>query len=146
LESLIALGYPGLFIASFLAATIVPFSSEAILGAMLLGPYSAFACLFWATFGNWAGGLTSYALGWAGRADKVERFLHISPQKVAKVDPYIKKWGVWLALFCWLPFIGDLFAVALGFARTNIYLTSIFMLAGKALRYVAVYYFVYALA
>lgn len=144
METLIYLGYPGLFIASFLAATIIPFSSEAILGAMLLGPFNPFWCLFWVTLGNWMGGLTSYGLGWAGRSDKVERFLHISPEKIAKTEPYLKRWGIWLALLCWLPFIGDLFAVALGFARTRIFYTSLFMLIGKALRYIAVYYIVYA--
>ena len=144
METLISLGYPGLFIASFLAATIIPFSSEAILGAMLLGPFDAFWCIFWATLGNWTGGLTSYALGWAGRNDKIERFLRISPEKLAKADPHLKRWGIWLALFCWLPFVGDLFAVALGFARTRIFYTSLFMLTGKALRYIAVYYIVYA--
>lgn len=145
METLIDLGYPGLFLASFLAATIVPFSSEAVLGAMLLGPFDPFWCLFWATLGNWLGGMTSFGLGWLGRTDRVERWLRISDEKVAKIEPYIKRMGNWLALFCWLPLVGDVIAVALGFARTSIVYSGLLMLIGKTVRYIAVYYLIYAI-
>jgi membrane protein YqaA with SNARE-associated domain len=145
LESLIALGYPGLFLACFLAATVVPFSSEAIFAAMIYGPFDPTICLVVASLGNWMGGLTSFGLGWLGRMEKVERFLKIKPEKLVKIDPYFQRWGIWLALFCWLPLVGDLLAVALGFARTHVGLTSLLMLIGKALRYVVVFYFVYAI-
>jgi membrane protein YqaA with SNARE-associated domain len=146
LETLIDLGYPGLFIASFLAATIVPFSSEAVLAAMLLGPFHPFWCLFWASLGNWGGGMSSFALGWLGRTRTIEKWLRLTPEKISKFNPYVKRWGIWLALFCWLPLVGDIFAVALGFARTPAVASALFMLIGKAARYVAVYYLVYAIA
>ena len=44
------------------------------------------------------------------------------------------KWGVWLALIAWVPFIGDVFAIALGFYRTKPLPTIILLLIGKALR------------
>jgi membrane protein YqaA with SNARE-associated domain len=140
LDTLINLGYFGLFLASFLAATVVPFSSEAIFAAMIFGPFDVVVCLLVATLGNWLGGLTSFGLGWLGRAERVERFLKINPEKVKRFDPYVKRWGVWLAFFCWLPFVGDVLAVALGFARTHFGFTALLMLLGKAARYGVVAY------
>ena len=71
--------------------------------------------------------------------------LHISDEKVAKIDPYIQRMGNWLALFCWLPFVGDIIAVALGFARTSVVYSGLLMLVGKTLRYIVIYYLVYAI-
>ena len=114
-------GYWGLFLASFLAATILPFSSEIVFTTLLYTiNFDAWTCSSAATIGNWLGGMTSFGLGWLGRTDQVERWLRISDEKVAKIEPYIKRMGNWLALFCWLPFVGDVIAVALGFARTSI--------------------------
>ena len=60
---LIELGYLGLFIASFLAATVVPFSSEVIFSAMVFGGFDEWTCVLIATVGNWLGGMTCYYLG-----------------------------------------------------------------------------------
>ena len=57
-------GYFGLFIASFLAATILPLSSEVVLSALLLGGLSPVALVITATVGNVLGSLTNYALGY----------------------------------------------------------------------------------
>ena len=61
------LGYLGLFIASFLAATVVPFSSEVVFSAMIyLQHLDPWTCVFVATLGNWLGGMTSYYVGLLG--------------------------------------------------------------------------------
>ena len=51
-------GYFGLFIAAFLAGSIIPFSSEAVLGLLLIAGYDSWGCVFSATLGNWLGGVT----------------------------------------------------------------------------------------
>ena len=57
-------GLAGLFAASFVAATIIPLSSEAVLfGFLKLYPDQYAAALALATLGNTLGGLTSYAIG-----------------------------------------------------------------------------------
>ena len=48
-------GYIGLFVASFLAATILPIASEAVFIAMLFS-FNPWVCLFFATTGNTLGG------------------------------------------------------------------------------------------
>ena len=61
MQYLIEYGYIGLFIAAFLAATILPLSSEVVLSALLLSELSPFTLIAIATFGNVLGSLTNYA-------------------------------------------------------------------------------------
>ncbi len=129
------LGYVALFVSSFLAATVIPFSSEAILSTMLLMGYDPALSLLLATAGNWLGGLTSYALGYWARYDWIERYLRISKEKTDKYIAITQKRGVWIALFTWLPLVGDIIAVALGMIKAPFWRTSAGMLIGKAARY-----------
>ena len=61
-------GLAGVFVASFLAATVVPLSSEAVLfGYLKLHPGNAALAVALATLGNTAGGMTTYLIGRDGR-------------------------------------------------------------------------------
>jgi membrane protein YqaA with SNARE-associated domain len=128
-------GYFGLFLASFLAATILPFSSEFVLSGILAtggDPVISFAT---ATAGNWIGGLTSYWIGWLGKYEWIEKYLRIPQTKLQKWHRKIEGKEWWIALFCWLPGIGDIIAVVLGLLRSNFWWSATGMLIGKALRY-----------
>jgi membrane protein YqaA with SNARE-associated domain len=59
----------------------------------------------------------------------------VSPDKLERQRSRIDKWGVWLALLTWLPFVGDVFAIALGFYRISPFKVGILMLVGKFLRF-----------
>ncbi len=139
------LGYLGLFLASFLAATVVPFSSEAILSGVIIAGYSPVLSLIIATFGNWLGGLTSYYLGYLGKQQWIEKYLRIPEAKTEKFKKKIKGKEQWVAFFCWLPFIGDILAVVLGLLKINPIRVSIGMFVGKACRYAAWAYITLAL-
>ena len=129
------LGYWGLFLASFLAATVVPFSSEAILSGMIIADYNPVFSLIAATFGNWFGGLSSYYIGFLGKEFWIEKYLRIPKAKTERFKLLIKGKEVWIAFFCWLPFIGDVIAVVLGLLKVNFINVSIGMFIGKAVRY-----------
>lgn len=129
-------GYGGLFAGAFLAATVVPFSSDVLLIALLAAggdPYTAVAV---ATLGNWLGGLTSYGIGWLGKWEWIEKYLRIKPSTLERQQKKIKKYGSLLAFMTWLPVAGDVFAVALGFYRTDFKRSAFWMLAGKCLRFI----------
>jgi len=130
------MGYLGLFLACFLAATILPFSSEAVLSAMIVMGYKVSVCIIIATLGNWLGGMSSYFIGYLGKTEWIEKYLRIKPEKITRMTLFLQKRGGYFALFCWLPVIGDLIAVTLGLIRCNIYKVSAYMFAGKALRYI----------
>ncbi len=128
-------GIWGLFLGSFLAATVVPFSSDALYAAILALTKNPVGCLIFATLGNWLGGLTSYIIGWFGKWEWIEKWFHISHVKIARQHFRINRYGAYLALFSWVPFIGDIFAIALGFFRIAPFKSAIFMLIGKFVRF-----------
>ena len=132
---MVSLGYTGLFIMCFLAATILPFSSEAVLSGLILLDYNATICIIVATIGNWLGSMSSYALGYWGDIKRIENWLRIKPERTEKFNAYAKKYGIWLGFFSWVPGIGDVISVCLGLIRTPIMPTSILIFLGKLLRY-----------
>lgn len=144
MEFLLDWGYLGLFIGTFVAATIVPFSSDLLIVGLLLAGGNPLWCFLSATIGNWLGGLTSYILGWLGKWEWIERWLKISKEKLLSQQSIIDRFGVWIALGSWLPFVGDIFAIGLGFYKINPMKSILFMLIGKALRFafwIALYLF-----
>lgn len=139
--NLIGLGYLGLFIASFLAATVVPFSSEVIFSAMVYGGLDAWKCVFVATIGNWLGGMTCYYLGRLGKMEWIEKYLRVKREKIESFSTRMHKYGDWFAFFSFLPGVGDIIAVASGFFRCRWWVVAISMLVGKFVRYIAWMYF-----
>lgn len=135
MDGLMDLGYGGLFIGSFLASTLIPMSADALLIGILALGGKAWTCFWVATLGNWLGGLTSYWIGWLGRWEWIEHWFKIKEEKLLRQKKNIDRYGVWLALFTWLPLVGDLFAVALGFYRIRPYASAFYMLIGRALRF-----------
>ncbi|PCJ89586.1 MAG: hypothetical protein COA57_01585 [Flavobacteriales bacterium] len=131
-------GLFGLFAASFLAATILPLSSEAVLAALIALGYNPWVCLEVATLGNWLGGISSYFLGFLGKWEWMERWFRVKKESVEKWKNKLDKYGSYFALLCWAPLIGDLIAIALGFARINFWKVAFFMLIGKAARYAVI--------
>ena len=136
METFVEWGYIGLFIASFLGATIIPFSSELVFSLLIIKGYDFNLSLLVATTGNWLGGLSSYFLGRLGKWSTLEKYFRLKKEKIVKFKTNIDKWGSLLAFFCWLPIIGDQIAVGLGFFRTNFLLVALWMFIGKLIRYI----------
>ena len=139
MDWLLDLGYFGLFIGSFLASTVVPFSADVLLVGMLVAGGSPWAVITIATTGNFLGGLTSYGIGRMGKWEWIEK-LGAKPESIAKHKAKIDKYGAWVALLSWVPFIGDVLAIALGFFRVKFVPSALFMLLGKFGLFVAWYY------
>jgi len=135
MEFLIEYGYIGVFISSFLAATILPFSSEIVLTGVLLSGASYWPCMVAATLGNFLGGMTCYWLGMIGKIEWIKKYLRLDVKRLERVQEWVKGKGSWIAFFVFLPGVGDFIAVALGFMRANVWIVAISMFAGKALRY-----------
>ncbi len=136
MESLIKLGYLGLFLSSFLASTIIPISSEIVLSGLIYLGSNVWICIFVATAGNFLGGLTTYYLGYLGKWEWVEKYMKTPREKIEKFQTKIQKYGVYSAFFAWLPFVGDLIALGLGFMRINPIKVSVLMLVGRFVRFV----------
>ena len=128
------IGYWGLFISSFLAATIIPVTSEALLILMLSMGYDPLISLTSATIGNTLGGWLNYIIGRMGNPYWLKVF-GATLERINKWKNKVNKYGSWMALFSWLPFIGDVLGIALGFFRVRILPTFLFIFIGKFLRY-----------
>jgi membrane protein YqaA with SNARE-associated domain len=135
MELLSGLGYIGLFIGCFLAATVVPFSSDFLMVGILMTGANPIVSLIVATIGNWLGGLTSYYIGYIGKWNWIEKWFRVKEETLLKQKGKVDKFGSGLAFFTWLPIVGDIFAVCLGFYRVNFTKSAIFMLLGKGARF-----------
>ena len=140
LEGLIEYGYIGLFLASFLAATILPLGSEVVFVGLLAAGLNGWGCVAVASVGNWLGGMTNYYLGHAGKVEWIEKYLKVKKEKIERMQHWLDGKGAWMAFFSFLPVVGDLIALALGFMRANVYIVNVSMFAGKFLRYVLILY------
>lgn len=130
-------GYWGLFAAAFVAGSILPFSSEAVLVLLLGLGASPLGCLAAAAAGNTLGGMTCYWIGSLGRPEWIAR-LGIGPRKLARARKFVAGRGAAMGFFGFLPVIGEAIAVILGLMRADVRLTAGSMLAGKTLRYAAI--------
>lgn len=130
-------GYLGLFLASFLAATILPVASEIFLTAMFHYGYEPLACLAVATAGNSMGAWLNYGIGYLGNPNWLRK-LGAKPEKIAQWKVKIQRYGSWMALLCWLPFIGDIIGIGLGFFRVPWLPTFVLITVGKFVRYAIV--------
>lgn len=142
LEFLIAYGVYGLFLASFLASTILPFSSEVVLTGCLLAGSDPLQCLIAATIGNFLGGAATYLIGFLGKLEWAEKYLRVERAKIEQTQAKLNRYGAYIAFFSFLPVVGDIIPLTLGFMRASAPKTLIGMLLGKFLRYVVVIYVV----
>jgi len=135
MEWLRRLGLLGLFLGSALAASIFPFSSDALYIAILAATKQPIACLLVGTAGSWAGSLFTYWLGWLGKWEWIEKWLKVSHDKLEKHQQSVQKYGAWLALLSGVPVIGDILVLALGFYKTAPGWTFVLLLVGKFARF-----------
>lgn len=145
MEILVEWGYIGLFIATFLAGSILPFSSELVLSGLLAVGANSTGCLVAATAGNFLGGMTCYWIGHLGKTEWIEKYLKVDEAKLQKALRFLHGKGAFMAFFTFVPFVGDLLAVGLGYMRANVWITSVSMLVGKFLRYVVWIYVTYGI-
>ena len=126
-----SLSFPALFIISFLAATLLPGGSEAVLFTVLkLNPHLYWPSLAVATVGNTLGGMSSYLIGRVIPPHKKQKHL--------QVLSWTQRYGSPILLCSWVPLIGDPLCVAAGWLRLNPWLSAFFMAAGKFARYLAI--------
>lgn len=131
MEWLEGLGLWGLFIGTFLAATVIPFSSDALYLAILAATGNTVGCLFVGTLGNWLGSVVTYWMGWIGKWEWIEKWFNVKRETLEAQKRKVDKYGTWLALLAWVPFIGDVIAIALGFYKTSPLWTNFLLLVGK---------------
>jgi membrane protein YqaA with SNARE-associated domain len=115
----------GLFISSFLAATLLPGGSEAVLfGVLKLHPELFWPALLLGTLGNTLGGLVTFGMGWM--LPQTQQLKHVEK---------VRRYGTPALMLAWVPLIGDALCLAAGWLRLNWWQAALFMAIGKFARY-----------
>ena len=129
-------GPVSLFLGSFLASTLLPGGSEAmLLYSVYQQPAAAASLWLIATAGNTLGGLSSWFIGWWLARRFPQRGL--SKPEHRRALARISRHGGPLLLFSWLPVVGDPLCVAAGWSGIRLYPAILFIACGKGLRYAA---------
>ena len=139
-DILISYGYWGMFISAFVAGSVFPFSSEAVMLGLMAAGLHPTPLMIYATTGNWAGSMFNYFVGRLGKIEWIERYLHVKEEKLEKTKRFMNGRGAWMGLFTFLPVLGSAISVVLGLMRANIATTSLSIFIGKALRYLILLY------
>lgn len=137
---LIQYGYVGMFLASLLAGSVLPFSSEAVMAGLLAAGLNPCPLVVYGTIGNVMGSLFNYFIGTLGRLDWIEKYLHVKPDKLDRAQRLMAQYGVWIGFFAFLPIIGSAIAIVLGLVRANIWVTLFSFTLGKIFRYLLIIY------
>lgn len=137
-EILISYGPWGMFLSAFLAGSILPFSSEAIMVALLALGGSPWLLLLTASAGNTLGGVSCYCVGRIASPEWLQRTFRIKDKHMQRARALVSRWGAWIGFLCWVPVLGDAILVTLGIMRSHPLATNVTMLVGRTLRYAVV--------
>lgn len=129
----------GLFILSFLAATLVPLGSEWLLVLLVQqGDHSPSTIVAIATVGNYLGSCTNYFIGLYGSDFLINKVLRISQGQLIRAKKFYGRYGIWSLFFSWLPLIGDPLCLLGGLFKIKLSIFSLLVFCGKMFRYTLV--------
>ena len=140
----ISLGYFGIFLAAFIASTLLPAPSELIIILAFEANFNVYSVIAVATLGNVLGSLTNYYIGYFSNSQKLITKFKLNDSKIKYWTTKSEKYGYWLGLLAWIPFIGDPLMAIVGFLKVKIAPLAVTITIGKLVRYiiVALIYFI----
>lgn len=130
--------YVGLFAGAFLAATVIPFSSELALIALLAAGDDPLVLWTVATAGNTTGSVVNWGIGRYLLHFRDRSWFPVKRQELARYQHWFGRFGVWSLLFAWLPAGGDVLTFIAGIMRVSLPLFVLLVGVGKGLRYLVV--------
>ena len=140
MELLLSYGYMGMLVAAFLAASILPFSSEAVMVGLQAAGLDPIFLIVYGTIGNVLGSMFNYTIGRLGKMEWIEKYLHVKKEDLDKAHRFMAGRGAWMGLLSVIPVVGDVITVALGLMRANVVIVVISVTISKLLRYVLLVY------
>ena len=135
MEFLADYGLIGLFLAAFFAATILPFSSEALLLLLIDQQGTWIIPLLFASSGNILGSMVNYFMGYYGDKLLFYKIFRMKESTVSRAKQRFQKYGVYSLLFAWVPVVGDPLTVAAGAFRIKFVVFILLVSLGKVGRY-----------
>lgn len=127
-----------LFLASFGAATVLPFYSEVVLFALLRSGGDAVTLIAIATIGNTLGSVVNWLMGRYLLHFRDRRWFYFSARQLEKAQAWFQRYGFWTLLLAWAPVGGDALTFIAGVMRVRLWLFLVLVAIGKGVRYLAV--------
>ena len=137
----ILMAYLSLFLTAFIAATLLPLSSEALLATLIYQQYSPLLLWLVATLGNSLGSCINWYIGTQILHWQDKKWFPFSAEKILGAQQRFARYGQWSLLFAWVPVIGDPLTLVAGVMRMPFIRFFIVVLIGKALRYAIIVWF-----
>lgn len=143
IEVLIQYGAFGMFIASFLAGSFFPFSSEAVMLALMALGVNPWELILYGTAGNVLGSLFNYSIGRLGKEEWFEKYLHVTSEQMDKARRFMRGRGAYMGFFAFIPILGSAITILLGLMRANFVISFASITLGKIIRYILLIYGAY---
>lgn len=138
---IILFSYFQLSLISFLAATILPFSSEVVLTTMYLSnSFETYFLLIFASIGNIMGSITNWYLGKKIILFQNRKWFPVSREQLESSREYFQKYGLWSLLLAWVPIIGDPLTLLAGVLKVRFGIFFVLVSISKISRYVFILY------
>ena len=133
--------YLSLFSISFLAATVLPFSSELTLAGLISkSNYDNLLLLVVASFGNVLGSVFNWSLGFYSRNFTSKKWFPCKETQIERSSKWFSKFGKWSLLFAWAPIVGDPLTFVAGLLKVRFLDFIILVAIGKVSRYLIIFY------
>ena len=140
IDFLTGYGYMGMLLASFLAGSFFPFSSEVVMAALMATGLDPIRLAVYGTVGNVLGSAFNYGVGRLGKVEWFEKYLHVKQEDLDRAERFMAGRGAWMGFFAFLPILGSAITILLGLMRANIVITFISITLGKIFRYIILIY------
>ena len=135
--------YLSLLFISFLAATILPFSSELTLAGLIsTSNYDNLLLLVFASFGNVLGSVFNWGLGFYARNLTIKKWFPFKETQIERSSKWFSKFGKWSLLFAWVPIVGDPLTFVAGLLRVRFLDFIILVAIGKVSRYLIIFHLI----
>ena len=135
--------YLSLFFISFLAATVLPFSSELTLAGLIsTSNYDNLLLLVFASFGNVLGSVFNWGLGFYARNLTIKKWFPFKETQIERSSKWFSKFGKWSLLFAWVPIVADPLTFVAGLLRVRFFDFIILVAIGKVSRYLIIFYLI----
>ncbi|MEM8541362.1 MAG: YqaA family protein [Pseudomonadota bacterium] len=129
-------GYLGLFVAAFLAATILPAQSELGLAALdASGDFWLAGLVLVASIGNTLGALVNWFIGRGIESFRDRRWFPATDKQLTRASAWYEKYGRWSLLISWMPIVGDPITLVAGIFREPLWRFLLIVGFAKTARY-----------
>jgi len=132
-------GYLGLFATAFLAASLIPVSSEVALAVLSKAKgFDIWLLVAVATAGNTLGSIVNWILGRYCLHWRDQRWFPIKPAMLTLATERFHRYGLWSLLLAWLPIVGDPLTFAAGVLGVRFPIFIALVAIGKVARYITI--------